>query len=104
MASCSTRLSRHAGGVKVAGSIEKVEILEVYILYSEVILKHYVGHTQNVEERLAYHNSGYSKYTKSGIPWKLVWSQECTDRSEAMKLEKKIKKRGAKRFLIDLGV
>jgi putative endonuclease len=38
------------------------------------------------------------------IPWKLVWSKEVATRTEAMALEKKIKSRGAARFLKDLGI
>ena len=74
----------------------------VYILYSETLEKHYVGHTQDLNERIRRHNSGYEKYTQTGSPWNLIWSQMCESRAEAMTLEKKIKKRGAKRFLIDL--
>ena len=32
----------------------------------------------------------------------MVWKTEVSDRSEAVRLENKIKKRGAKRFLNDL--
>ena len=37
--------------------------------------------------------------TKTGIPWHVVLQIEAINRSEALILEKKIKKRGAKRFL-----
>tara|TARA_R100001143_G_scaffold12460_1_gene13682 strand:- start:19370 stop:19498 length:129 start_codon:yes stop_codon:yes gene_type:complete len=37
-----------------------------------------------------------------GVPWRLVWSLQISSRSEAQKLEKKIKKRGTERFLDDL--
>jgi putative endonuclease len=40
--------------------------------------------------------------TKYGIPWELVKTFMCETRSEAILLEKKIKKRGAKRYLEDL--
>ena len=38
-----------------------------------------------------YHNSGYSKSTKNGIPWKLVYKEEYQSRAEAMKREKQLK-------------
>ncbi len=78
----------------------------VYILYSELKSKYYVGQTQDFGKRLLRHNSGYVKSTKSGIPWKVVINIEVTNRSEALILEKRIKKRGAKRYLEDnqLGV
>jgi putative endonuclease len=76
----------------------------VYILFSESTKKYYTGQTQNLENRLIEHNGGETSSIKSGIPWMVVWSKACVTRSEAMKLEKKIKSRGAVRFLRDLGV
>jgi putative endonuclease len=71
----------------------------VYILYSETILRYYVGQTANIESRLLRHNNGYVKSTKRGLPWKLIYKIEVNSRSEALILERKIKKRGAKRYL-----
>ena len=71
----------------------------VYILYSETILKYYVGQTTDFEKRLLRHNKGYVKSTKRGLPWKLICKIEVVNRSEALLLERKIKKRGAKRYL-----
>ena len=71
----------------------------VYILYSETILRYYVGQTANIESRLLRHNNGYVKSTKRGLPWKLIYKIEVNSRSEALILEGKIKKRGAKRYL-----
>ncbi|WP_415831470.1 GIY-YIG nuclease family protein, partial [Flavobacterium terrigena] len=31
--------------------------------------KYYIGQTNNMEDRLRRHNSGYSLSTKNGIPW-----------------------------------
>ena len=71
----------------------------VYILYSETIKRYYVGQTADIESRLERHNNGYVKSTKRGLPWKLVYKIEVHSRSEALILERKIKKRGAKRYL-----
>ncbi len=73
----------------------------VYILYSESIQKYYTGQTQNLENRIAEHNSGETKSIKNGIPWNIIYTIEVPTRKEAMQLENKIKKRGAKRFLED---
>jgi len=73
----------------------------VYFLLSESRQKYYVGITNDVVDRMYRHNSGQSLSTKSGVPWKLVHTIECKNKSEAMALEIKIKKRGIKRFLID---
>ena len=80
-------------------------MITVYVIYSRSLKKHYVGQTSNFEDRLIRHNSGRNRWTKIGVPWEPIWTFECKTRSEAMKLERKIKKRGAKRFLDDqLGV
>ncbi|NOX46751.1 MAG: GIY-YIG nuclease family protein [Chlorobi bacterium] len=73
-----------------------------YILYSETISRYYIGSTQDVDERLHRHNNNHSKSTKDKGPWKLVTSFTFETRAEAMKHERKIKKRGAGRFLKDI--
>jgi putative endonuclease len=45
------------------------------ILYLLSLDKYYVGCTENLELRLEKHNSGWGKYTSSGIPWKLVYHE-----------------------------
>ena len=74
----------------------------VYILFSKSTQKYYTGSTHDLENRLLEHNSGETKSIKHGIPWEVVWKTLLPLRAEAMKLETKIKKRGAKRFLEDL--
>ena len=74
----------------------------VYILYSETVSKFYTGSCADIHIRMEQHNNGLSQYTKIGIPWKLVKLFEVENRTEALKLENKIKKRGAQRFLNDL--
>jgi len=75
-----------------------------YILYSKKLSKYYVGQTQDLEQRLIDHNVGRTKYAKKGIPWDLVYYFELSTRSEAIKLETRIKSRGIKRFLTGLGI
>jgi len=74
----------------------------VYILQSLKHSRYYTGQTQNIYSRLMEHNSGQTKSTKAGVPWKIIFTKELSSRAEALKLERKIKKRGAKRFLNDL--
>ena len=71
----------------------------VYIIFSELLDGYYVGQTNNLEKRLVTHNKGGKKYTSKGVPWVLVKTYSCNLRSEAVQLEKKIKKRGIKRYL-----
>jgi putative endonuclease len=74
---------------------------KVYILYSSILDKFYTGQTEDMERRLEEHNRGKTSFSARGMPWTLVYSKECSSRSEAIKLEKFIKKRGAARYLND---
>ena len=75
----------------------------VYILYSISKSKYYVGQTNDIHDRLKRHNAGESLSTKHGVPLVMVYSTEFESRSEAVLLESRIKKRGAKRYLQDIG-
>jgi len=72
-----------------------------YILYSPRVKRFYTGHTEDIERRLEEHNRGKTPFSAKGMPWTLIYSKECSSRTEAIKLEKFIKKRGAARFLND---
>lgn len=53
----------------------------------------YTGISNNVDKRILTHNSGKgAKYTKTRLPVTLKWQKVCEDRSEASKMEYKIKK------------
>ena len=75
----------------------------VYFLYSKKRQQFYVGVSNDVTDRLKRHNNGESLSTKSGTPWLLVHIINCADKSAAMQLEVKIKKRGISRYLADIG-
>lgn len=52
----------------------------------------YTGWTNNLKKRINSHNSGKgSKYTRSRIPVKYVYTFKCDDKIQAMKFEYKIK-------------
>jgi putative endonuclease len=74
----------------------------VYILKSIPKNGYYVGQTSDLNRRISEHNSGHTKSTGSGIPWKVIWTEEYPNRSDAMKKENQIKKRGVSRFIQDL--
>ena len=71
----------------------------VYILESLKNGTYYIGSTQDIEERLKRHNQGRSKYTKTGMPWKLVYTEKFSDRSSALKRENLIKRRKKKDYI-----
>lgn len=54
---------------------------------------YYVGSTNNLERRLGRHNSGDgAKYTRGRRPVKIVWSQVCDSKNEALSREVQIKR------------
>ena len=71
-----------------------------YILVSEKDGSFYIGHTNNIERRISDHNKGFSRYTKTKIPWKLLFLKKFESRSEAMYLEKKLKSYKNKIYLL----
>ena len=64
----------------------------VYILQSEKDGGYYVGETHDVAARLAFHNDGLQRSTKTRIPFRLVYVEELADRHAALKREKEIKR------------
>jgi len=66
-------------------------MFSVYILQSEQTGQYYFGQTNNLEARLERHQKNYVKSTKNKGPWTLVWTTVAQSRSEAMRLEKKLK-------------
>jgi putative endonuclease len=77
----------------------------IYIIQSASTGRFYCGQSSDVERRLRQHNDPEYRLSKTTKrfdgPWLLVWTKECTTRGKAMKLEKKVKKRGISRFLKD---
>ncbi|MEQ9403150.1 MAG: GIY-YIG nuclease family protein, partial [Cyclobacteriaceae bacterium] len=49
-------------------------------IFSEKLNKFYVGSTQDLTIRLDDHNNSRSAFTKTGKPWKLVWSKSFNSR------------------------
>lgn len=62
-----------------------------YILESLKNGRYYIGSTENIQERLAKHNRGEVKSTKSYCPWKLVYSEPFPTRGEAHSRELQVK-------------
>jgi putative endonuclease len=75
----------------------------VYILEAVNTKRYYIGQTENLENRVKSHNQGKNLSTKAYIPWNLKWWKEFETRSEAIKVEarlKSIKKRtGLEKFI-----
>ena len=66
-------------------------VFYTYILYSQKLNIYYKGHTKNLEQRLKRHNHGMEKFTKKGVPWTLLWFTIKKSKTEAYRLELKLK-------------
>ena len=74
----------------------------VYVLRSEKTGKRYIGVTQNHERRLAEHNAGQTASTRSGAPWRLIYTEAYESRAQAMQRERFLKSGRGRRFLDEL--
>ena len=81
----------------------QAEIYYVYILYSPLLDKHYVGFSKYRGKRKRQHSTKSKHWTGKAHDWTEVFCRKVNSRTEARELEKKIKGRGAKRFLENLG-
>ena len=71
----------------------------VYIIQSEMDKSWYYGFTENPERRLSFHNDGKSNYTKSKLPWKLIFRRSFEIKIEALKFERYLKKTRNKEYI-----
>ncbi|MCZ7557556.1 MAG: GIY-YIG nuclease family protein [Bacteroidia bacterium] len=62
-----------------------------YVLWSAVLRKRYIGSTSDLLHRLEQHNNGFSTFTKRGIPWILIFSEQYPTRREAEQRERQLK-------------
>lgn len=59
----------------------------VYILYSATSDRYYVGYTADVRERVCQHNDGWGRYTRRGIPWGVVYTEQFATKRAAIQRE-----------------
>ncbi len=75
----------------------------VYALYSLTYNKIYIGFTSDLEQRLKSHNKlGKKGWTIKFRPWELIYSEECSLKSEALKREKQLKSATGRNFIRSL--
>jgi len=74
----------------------------VYILFSEKLNKYYVGSTNNLQNRIRRHNSGYEKFTSTGTPWQLKHSETFPTLADARRREMEIKKKKSRKYIESL--
>ena len=71
----------------------------VYVLRSGLDGTYYVGSTRDVDARVARHNQGGSRYTKSKRPWKVIYYEKFENKSDALTRERQIKRRKSREYI-----
>jgi putative endonuclease len=70
----------------------------VYAIKSLTKARIYIGHTNDLEVRLKYHNFGYVKSTANDRPWRLAAIEKVENRQDARWIERALKKSKGKRL------
>lgn len=75
-------------------------MFHVYVLKSISFDKIYIGFTSNLEARIIAHNHPKNKgWTKSFMPWRLIYSERYSLKSDALKREKQLKSGQGRKFI-----
>ena len=70
----------------------------VYVLQNK--RKHwYIGSTKNLRKRILQHNTGKSKSTKSGVPWKVIYCEISINQQDARARERYLKSGMGRKYL-----
>ena len=70
-----------------------------YIIQSQKTGEYYTGSCHDLDMRIKRHNDGATPSTKSGRPWKLVYSEIHTTNSAALKREREIKSKKSRKYI-----
>jgi putative endonuclease len=63
-----------------------------YMIKSESSGRHYYGHTSDLKDRMNSHNSSQNRFTRGKGPWIFIGFIACSSKSEAVKIERMLKK------------
>lgn len=76
----------------------------VYIIYAPSIDIFYIGETMDLSKRLEDHNAGVynHSFTKRADDWELFLNILCSNREQALRIEKHIKKMKSRIYLKNL--
>ena len=92
----------HSIGLFSFFSLNFLIMYTVYVLYSRVVDKCYVGYTSDLSSRLLSHNElGASNWTKRYRPWELIYREEYSTKRAAMQREKELKSGVGREFIRD---
>ena len=73
----------------------------IYILFSAISDKYYVGYSNDPRRRVIEHNTKpFNTYTSKHRPWRLVAAFECgSDEKKAIQIERFIKKQKSRKLI-----
>jgi len=71
----------------------------VYVLKSKKDRKNYIGYTENLEDRIMEHNSGYVKSTRHRRPLEFIYFEGCLNQRDGLRREKYLKTQWGFKFL-----
>jgi putative endonuclease len=72
----------------------------VYVLQSIHFDKIYIGYTSNLENRVMSHNHSQNKgWTRSFMPWRVVYTEIFESKQDAMSREKELKSFRGRTFI-----
>jgi putative endonuclease len=67
--------------------------------------KFYIGVTSNIEQRIQYHKTGRSPFTRNKGPWDLVYSETYQTKQQALRRERELKSwKSSKRIIKELAI
>ena len=71
----------------------------VYIIYSLSLNQFYIGHTENLSDRIFRHTNSGSKSTKKANDWVLKYTEKFESRQEAVRRELEIKHKKSRKYI-----
>lgn len=71
----------------------------IYVLRSSKDKNYYVGYTENLKSRFEQHQKGRVDSTRDRRPLKIVYSEACLDKRDAIHREKYLKTHHGKQFI-----
>jgi len=76
----------------------------VYILYSKILDRFYIGQTQDLDERILLHIEKQFKdsFTSRANDWELFHTIPCISRTQAMQIESHIKKMKSRKYILNV--
>jgi putative endonuclease len=75
----------------------------LYALYSPSFNKIYIGYTSDIQNRFLSHNKLATKgYTIRYRPWLIAYTEELSNKTEAMKREAQLKSANGRKFVWDI--